>query len=294
MPGEVAEVRPATEILSTLSSCGTLGGLPFMPEMLDYCGQQFRVWRRVEKTCVEGDRVRRMKDVVFLGNLRCSGAAHDGCEKECRLFWHVAWLRRPTQVGEPSAALCPALPGSSLPVRKDEGRYVCQSTELLRATHRLSKLDVRQYYRDWRLKTYPSTQLLRLLFLPLWIRIKVLGCGMSVVRLRGDSNKTPTMSLDLKPGDSVMVRSRDEIRQTLDHRGRNRGLEFTPYMLPFCGRQMKVRRRVNRMILETSGEMRPIQNTVILEDCTCDGHIKWGGCPRDAQHLWREIWLKKL
>ena len=59
-------VRPLKEILTTLDARGTLRGLPFMPEMMSFCGQRFSVWRRVEKTCVEGDRMRRMEGVVFV------------------------------------------------------------------------------------------------------------------------------------------------------------------------------------------------------------------------------------
>ncbi len=46
-------VRPPEEILSTLDANGTLDGLPFMPEMVSSCGENFRVVRRVEKTCVD-------------------------------------------------------------------------------------------------------------------------------------------------------------------------------------------------------------------------------------------------
>jgi len=42
------------------------------------------------------------------------------------------------------------------------------------------------------------------------------------------------------------------------------------------------------MILETSGEMRDIANTVILEGVTCDGHTILGGCSPHVFHLWRE------
>src|SRR5438034_6219461 len=33
-------------------------------------------------------------DVVTLDGLRCSGAAHDECQKACMIFWRDAWLRR--------------------------------------------------------------------------------------------------------------------------------------------------------------------------------------------------------
>ena len=53
MPGDLVEVSSAAEILSTLDATGTLGKLPFMPEMLAFCGREFRVSRRAFKTCVD-------------------------------------------------------------------------------------------------------------------------------------------------------------------------------------------------------------------------------------------------
>ncbi len=49
--GEWVEVRTQDEILATLDQNGRLGNVPFMPEMLEYCGKQFRVHRRTDKTC---------------------------------------------------------------------------------------------------------------------------------------------------------------------------------------------------------------------------------------------------
>ena len=49
--GEVVEVRNEAEILSTLDRDGRLDGLPFMPEMLQFCGQRFRVYKSAHKTC---------------------------------------------------------------------------------------------------------------------------------------------------------------------------------------------------------------------------------------------------
>jgi hypothetical protein len=39
--GEMVEVRSKEEILATLDERGRLHGMPFMPEMLQYCGQRF-------------------------------------------------------------------------------------------------------------------------------------------------------------------------------------------------------------------------------------------------------------
>jgi hypothetical protein len=295
LPGAVVQVRPATEIFATLDERGSLDGLPCMPEMLRYCGGQFRVWRRVEKTCVEGDRMRRIQKIVFLDDLRCGGEAHGGCDKECRLFWHEAWLRPSPVAGNgPGLSSGPENIVFPFPTRTSAERYCCQSTELLRATQPLSKLDLRQYLREWRSKTYRPVEFFKLLLFPAWIRLKVLFCGMSAVHLKGILAKTPEEALNLQPGDWVEVKNRQEIEKTLDNCGRNRGLEFSRFMLPFCGKRLRVKKRVNRIIIETSGEMREIKNTVILEHCTCNGFTRWGGCPRDAHHLWREVWLRRV
>src|SRR5262245_7496208 len=99
--GNWVVVRSATEILSTLDDNGTLDGLPFMPEMLSWCGKSFRVQRRVDKTCVDGHAMRRFhaNDVVVLEGPRCDGGGHDGCKRGCRIYWKQAWLR-PAEAGD--------------------------------------------------------------------------------------------------------------------------------------------------------------------------------------------------
>src|SRR5262245_37605705 len=42
-PGDLVEVRAPEEILQTLDTEGTLDQLPFMPEMLRFCGRRFQV-----------------------------------------------------------------------------------------------------------------------------------------------------------------------------------------------------------------------------------------------------------
>ena len=44
------EVRSKEEILRTLDKSGRLEGLPFMPQMFQYCGQRFQVYKRAHKT----------------------------------------------------------------------------------------------------------------------------------------------------------------------------------------------------------------------------------------------------
>ena len=49
--GSWVGVRSKAEILRSLDRNGRLEKLPFMPEMFEYCGQRFRVYKRAHKTC---------------------------------------------------------------------------------------------------------------------------------------------------------------------------------------------------------------------------------------------------
>src|SRR5882762_6347885 len=107
--GEWVEVRSREEILSTLDGNGQLDGLPFMPEMLQFCGQRLPVFRRAHKTCdpPNGLQGRRMAAAVHLDGLRCDGSAHGGCQAGCLMFWKDAWLKKadaPAADGRAAAA----------------------------------------------------------------------------------------------------------------------------------------------------------------------------------------------
>ena len=124
--------------------------------------------------------------------------------------------------------------------------------------------------------------------------------GSDSMNLRG-SRSTATVGvageqpqeLDLQPGDWVEVRSEQEIRATLDDRERHRGLYFMPEMRKYCGQTLRVRKRVENIMLESNREMRRVKiPTVILEDAVCDGESS-GGCDRSCYLLWREVWLRR-
>jgi len=101
----------------------------------------------------------------------------------------------------------------------------------------------------------------------------------------------PPVSLDLKPGELVEVRSLEEIRSTLDHRDKLAGLTFMPEMAKYCGKRFKVVKRVERYTVEGRG-MRRLKNTVFLDGVFCDGQFH-GECDRTCFCLWREAWLKR-
>jgi len=101
-------------------------------------------------------------------------------------------------------------------------------------------------------------------------------------------------NLNLRPGEWVEVRSISEIFATLDENGKLRGLRFNPEMEAFCGGRFKVYKRLDKMIVESTGELRKIRTpTVLLEGVFCDGKAH-GGCDRSCFCFWREAWLKRV
>jgi hypothetical protein len=98
--------------------------------------------------------------------------------------------------------------------------------------------------------------------------------------------------LGLQPADLVRVKSEDQIRMTLDARGRHKGLLVTPEMYRYCGLTFRVHGRVERMYLEESQQVRRIANTVLLRDVFCSGRDV--GCDRSCFLFWREAWLDRV
>lgn len=117
-----------------------------------------------------------------------------------------------------------------------------------------------------------------------WLRKKVTA---------RDKNREYYEVLNLQPGELVEVKSEKEIRETLDRKGKNRGLEFMPEMRKYCGKRFKVYKRLGKIILESTGEIRRIRNTVLLDGVVCDGseHLN---CDRSCFHYWREAWLERV
>lgn len=100
-------------------------------------------------------------------------------------------------------------------------------------------------------------------------------------------------TLNLQPGEMVEVRSLEEIMSTLDDAGQHKGLRWMPSQQKYCGKQLKVYKRLETMILESTREIRKAKNTVLLEGAICDGE-DWYGCDRSCFFFWREVWLKRI
>ena len=300
-------VRTANEIIATLDTAGALDGVVFMPEMLESCGKPFRVLRRVEKTCVDGYPLRRFpgNDVVILDGPRCDGSSHDGCAHGCRIFWKEAWLR-PNDAGGTTTHDATAgtdVLRSRLKVKIDAERYFCQSTELSRATTAFPGKQVvwrlRIALREIRAGDLSVREVARMF--TLWLREKLWRAKVGDTWLRGPNVRTPSLSLNLRPGEVVRVKSLPQIVTTLDGNRRNRGMGICHEMARCCGREAEVRYRVARLINETTGVMQEMSDTVVLrirddkklaEECLCFDEP--GDCPRGELMYWREIWLERI
>ena len=95
-PGEWVEVKSVAEITETLDREKKYKGLYFMPEMEEFCGKKFKVFKRAEIIKLESTgEVRKLTcPAVFLEGVYCDGTYHDGCDRACFLFWRELWLRR--------------------------------------------------------------------------------------------------------------------------------------------------------------------------------------------------------
>lgn len=323
--GEWIEVRSRDEILATLDERGRLDNLPFMPEMLAFCGKRFRVVKRADKTCdnIAGWSIRRVYDAVHLENGRCDGGCHDGCEAGCLIFWKEAWLKRaeePVRISvrereDGASRLCTveSLFAASRAGGGGDGTpvYRCQATNLLEFTAPMRAWDPRQYVRDIRsgnLTTglaghskservidtaLAALRIAQALAVDLFNAFQKKRHGIRYPEVQGASKKTPLEVLDLRPGEFVQVRSREEILATLDASNRNRGLLFDSEMLRYCGGVYRVLRRVHRIIDEKTGRMLEMKNPcIVLEGvaCAADYHRF---CPRAIYHYWRENWLRR-
>jgi hypothetical protein len=330
--GAWVQVRQEAEILRTLDANGALNGMPFLPEMLEFCGRRFQVHKRAHKTCDSINHVARsVRDSVHL-QTRCSGEAHGGCQAGCLLFWKEAWLQ---SVDGPrsASAMEPTLPPreeqpalhctratllrACVAQDSEPASFRCQATQVLEASTELPWWDLRQYVEDVRSGNVTFGELacgashamwIALLHLVPWPKGLVLWCyehfralwrGAEFPRRVGripKGQRTPSGILNLAPGELVRVRPLEEIDRTLDCLGQNRGLYFDSEQVPYANRTFRVLHRVDRIISEETGKMVQIKApTVILDSVVCQGQYSSCRmfCPRGAYLLWREAWLER-
>jgi hypothetical protein len=334
--GDWVEVRTKEEILRTLDENGTLDGMPFMPEMFAFAGKRFQVYQRAHKTCdtVFPVRGRRVHRAVHL-ETRCGGQAHDGCHAGCLIFWKEAWLKRVEGQDDPPLISISASANGMGAVKArcteetvvarakakaaDGGTlYTCQATQLPYATTDLEWWDIRQYAEDY---SSGNVSLWRILSGGIYMAcIALIRAGIGLGRplrwfydhfyflWRGtpfprrtgsipEGQETPTGALNLQPGELVRIKSYREILGTLNTRNRNRGLYFDAEEVPYCGKEYRVLRRVERIVNEKTRRMLEMKTPcVILDSVICKSRFSECRmfCPRSIYSYWRENWLERV
>ena len=327
--GDRVRVRSQAEILATLDERGCLEGLPFMPQMLGACGKNFRVSKRAHKLCdtAHATGARRMPDAVLLDQMRCDGQVYGGCEMECMIVWKEAWLERlddASQAAPSSSAPSPQLQqlveANVRPADKQTAAdipvYSCQATQMPFATARLSVWDVRQYREDYLSGNASLRQIASVLSFLVYDTIATSGIGLgsfmrwsyeTVQRLRGGTlypgrpgklakhSRTPTCTLDVRPGERVTVKSHADVLETVTEDLVNRGMGFHPEMVPYCSKTFVVEKRLRRIMNEKTGQIIELKNScVTLEGAPCVGRFTRPLlCPRGMAPYWREVWLER-
>jgi hypothetical protein len=299
--GEWVEVLPWGEIEKTLDANGTCDGLPFMPEMMEFCGGRHQVRRYAENICVEisggqfRERTFLKKDIVVLDGLRCLGLNHDGCGRLCLLFWKESWLRKAanTKAQAENNRRERTSERHSLKTKESSSKYFCQATQLCHITHdRGHKDTLSQCMTDLRTGAIGLFRMIGLILVPFLRKRKYRFFGRP--RLLGTLTRTPVEHLGLRAGDLVELKSLKEMQATLDSQGRNRGLACDVELKPFCGSRYRVQNRLDRMISEATGQMKKVDATVVLEGIPCLCSFAVGGCARGDFSYFREIWLRKV
>lgn len=321
--GDRVVVRSREAILATLDRSGEIGSMPFMAEMLQFCGREFIVGAVAHKTCDTINKTggRRVANAVHLQGVRCDGAAHGGCQAGCLIFWKTDWLRPAggadqAPVGEPALTVRD-LEQTGCRTEGSEPVYSCQATRLFAASTPLPWWDLRQYATDLGCGNVRPGRFLRVAVLRGLFHLRKLGIGYRAAVALHDKvhqlltgrpspykdglipagQPTPTETLGLAGGDWVEVKPLDAIRRTTTERNLNRGMRFDPEMARFCGQRFRVERRVDRLIDERTGRMLQMKSPCIVLDgvvCSADYSHDRLFCPRAIPPYFREIWLRRV
>jgi len=195
--------------------------------------------------------------------------------------------------------------------------YVCQATRLPYATKHLAWWDIRQYIEDYRSGNAGLWQIFNGLVYATYYNLSQAGIGAGPAmrwfydrfhplwrgtlfpRKAGtipDGQPTPSVALDLQPGELVRVKSHEEILRTLNTANRNRGLFFDAELVPYCGGIYRVLRRVTKILDEKTGKMQEMKNPcIVLDSVVCQSRYSACRmfCPRGIYSYWHEIWLER-
>jgi hypothetical protein len=108
---------------------------------------------------------------------------------------------------------------------------------------------------------------------------------------------TPTVALNLQPGELVHVKPHKEILKTVDTSNKNRGMFWDAELVPYCGGTYRVLKNVTKIIEERTGKMLEMKSPcIILDSVVCQARYSSCRmlCPKSMYPFWREIWLERV
>jgi hypothetical protein len=99
-PGERVRVRRKQEILATLDARGWNRGMEFSREMLQHCGKEFTVLRRVDRIIPDqSGKMVQLKGTVLLEGLVYKDLVRLAAPRSEFMYWRECWLERIDEVG---------------------------------------------------------------------------------------------------------------------------------------------------------------------------------------------------
>lgn len=99
---------------------------------------------------------------------------------------------------------------------------------------------------------------------------------------------------DLKDGDLVRIRSREEIEATLDDWNELKGCMVMKDMWQYCGTTQRILKVIERFVDERDYRLKKGKGLVLLQGLICSGTEDYGRCDRSCFYFWREEWLEKI
>jgi hypothetical protein len=195
--------------------------------------------------------------------------------------------------------------------------YICQATQLPYATTHLAWWDVRQYAEDYWSGNVGLGRMATGFIYMAYYRLINLGIGLGpplrwlydvfqrlwggipYPRMAGKipvGERSPSVDLNLQPGEWVRVKSHEEILRTVNTDNKNRGMSWDAELVPYCGGTYRVLKRVTQIVDEKTGRMLEMKNPcIILDSVVCQARYSNCRlfCPRSIYPYWREIWLER-
>lgn len=96
---DLVRVLPKEHIALSLDHNDKLDGCLFMPQMYQYCNQQFKIVKIVKNIYLDHDRkmIRCRAPFYLLKGLKCNESSDifpHKCDRTCYLLWHEKWLEK--------------------------------------------------------------------------------------------------------------------------------------------------------------------------------------------------------